>query len=98
MAFLLDPEGAELRVMHDLASFAGKDVLEVGCGDGRLTWRYAAAARSVLGVDPKADAVARAAADTPDGLRGRVSFLAADVTTCALPAGAFDVAVLAWSL
>ena len=98
MAFLLDPEGAESRVLRDLASFAGKDVLEVGCGDGRLTWRYAAAARSVLGVDPKADAVARAVADTPDSLRGRVSFLAADVTTCTLPAGAFDVAVLAWSL
>jgi 2-polyprenyl-3-methyl-5-hydroxy-6-metoxy-1,4-benzoquinol methylase len=98
MAFLLDPEGTETRVLHSLASFADKDVLEVGCGDGRLTWRYAAATRSVLAIDPKADAVARAEADRPDDLRGKVSFRAADVTSCALPEGAFDVALLSWSL
>ena len=98
MGFMLDPEGTETRVLHALARFADADVLEVGCGDGRLTWRYAAATRSVLAVDPKTDVIARAVEDTPHALRGRVSFRGADVTTVALPEGAFDVAVLAWSL
>jgi ubiquinone/menaquinone biosynthesis C-methylase UbiE len=98
MAFRLDPEGTETRVLHALARFAEADVLEVGCGDGRLTWRYAAATRSVLAIDPNAERVARAVEDTPDDLRGRVSFRAADVTDYPLPEGAFDVALLAWSL
>lgn len=37
MAALLDPEEAETRVIHDLIDFVGKDVLDVGCGDGRMT-------------------------------------------------------------
>ena len=41
MIGLLDPEGVETRVLHDLVDFRGKDVLEIGCGDGRMTWRYA---------------------------------------------------------
>jgi 2-polyprenyl-3-methyl-5-hydroxy-6-metoxy-1,4-benzoquinol methylase len=76
MAFRLDPEGIGTGVPRALASFAGKDGLEVGCGQGRLTWGYAAATRSVLAIDPKADAVARAEAGRPDDLRGKVSFLA----------------------
>ena len=37
----IDPEGAELAALGKLVDFAGLHVLEVGCGDGRLTWRYA---------------------------------------------------------
>lgn len=37
MIGLLDPEGTEKKVLHDLVDFKGKDVIEVGCGDGRMT-------------------------------------------------------------
>ena len=46
-----DPEGAEVEALAALAVFSGKRVLEVGCGDGRLTWLYAHEAASVLGCE-----------------------------------------------
>jgi ubiquinone/menaquinone biosynthesis C-methylase UbiE len=93
-----DPEGAETRVMHALVDFTGKDVLQVGCGDGRMTWRFADRTRSVLGIDPKTEMIAAARAACPAALRQRVTFQTGDITTAALPSARFDVAVLSWSL
>lgn len=98
MARALDPEQAETRAIHDLIDFSGKDVLEVGCGDGRLTWRYADRAGSVLALDPDVAAIERALACMPDHLRGAVTFQVADITHVELPNAAFDVVVLSWSL
>ena len=36
-----DPENNETRALLNLVDFSGADVLEIGCGDGRLTYRYA---------------------------------------------------------
>ena len=101
LAVLRDPEEAETRAIHELVDFARADVLEVGCGDGRLTWRYAEGARSVLALDPDAAAIEQARASLaslPDQLRHSVAFQAADITNVELPAPAFDVVVLASSL
>ena len=98
MAIERDPEGAEIRAIHELIPFAGTDVLEIGCGDGRLTWRYADCARSVLALDPEVSAIAQARASLPGRLRSSVGFQVADITHVDLPREAFDVAVLAWSL
>ena len=98
MGYAIDPEGNETRALHDLIDVREKDVVEVGCGDGRLTWRYAAQARSVLALDPKEDRIAQAIAATPATLKPTVTFRVADVVTVSLPVGAFDVALLSWSL
>src|SRR5215212_7164831 len=94
----LDSEEAEIRVLHALIDFTGRDVLEIGCGDGRLTRRYAEGAASVLGLDPKAAQIRAARAATPAHLRSRVTFRAADITRAKLPRAAFDVVVLSWSI
>jgi 2-polyprenyl-3-methyl-5-hydroxy-6-metoxy-1,4-benzoquinol methylase len=94
----LDPEQAETRAIHALVDFNGADVLEVGCGDGRLTWRYAEQARSVLSLDPAAPAIAVAQTTCPAPLRQKVTFRVADITCAALDAAAYDVAVLSWAL
>jgi ubiquinone/menaquinone biosynthesis C-methylase UbiE len=98
MGYAIDPEGNETRVLHELIDFRDKDVLEIGCGDGRMTWRYAALARSVLALDPNADRIAQAIAATPVALQQVVTFQVADITQASLPAKAFDVVVLSWSL
>jgi 2-polyprenyl-3-methyl-5-hydroxy-6-metoxy-1,4-benzoquinol methylase len=94
----LDPEEAETRAIHDLIDFIDKDVLEIGCGDGRLTRRFARGTRSVLGVDLDAESIALAPAQLPESLRSVVRFQVADITTLELPSETFDVAVLSWSL
>ena len=60
----LDPEGVEARVLHDLVDFRDKAVLEIGCGDGRMTWLYADAAASVLAIDPDEPSIATALEET----------------------------------
>jgi len=98
MAVVHDPEHAETRVIHELIDFSGTDVLEVGCGDGRLTRRYAARTRSVLALDPDAAAIEQARASLPEQLRHTVSFQVADITSLELPPAAFDVVVCSYSL
>ena len=98
MAVDPDPEQVETGVIHALVDFRGKDVLEIGCGDGRLTRRYAARAASVLAIDPKEDDIASARADTPEALQSIVTFQAADVTELDLPCSAYDVVLVSWSL
>ena len=98
MSYVLDPEGVEARTIHRLVDFQGKDVLEIGCGDGRLTWRYADQAASVLAIDPKEAKIALALEHTPEHLRSIVTFQIADIDTFQPPEAAFDVVVLSWSL
>src|SRR5437588_9644455 len=46
------PDGMEVRLIERFTTLKGRRVLEVGCGDGRLTFQYARAAREVLAIDP----------------------------------------------
>lgn len=98
MTTSIDPEGTEVRVIHELVDFSGTDVLEVGCGDGRLTWRYAEATSSVLALDPDEEKIERAKDATPVSLRSKVSFVNADIAEVELAPDAYDVAILAHSL
>ena len=98
MVVRLDPEEVETSVIHDLIDFRGKDVLEIGCADGRMTWRFAHEAASVLAFDPKEAEIAAAKERTPDALKSTVSFQVADISAIGLPEGAYDVAIISWSL
>ena len=98
MAVRIDPTGEEVRSLLSFAGeLAGKRVLEVGCGDGRLTMKYAALAKSVVAFDPDPDDIEQANRDLPAELASKVTFRAYDVLD--FPIGErFDLAVLSWSL
>lgn len=100
MPYLKDPHGRQYVVLHRLVDFAEKTVLEVGCGQGKLTWHYAQKAAQVTAIDPKAEAIAIAQADTPETLKGQVTFVAADIADFTpTPADRkFDLALYGWSL
>lgn len=98
MPVLLDPEEAETRILHALLDFTGKEVLEIGCGDGRMTWRFASSARSVLALDPVAQSIAEAQTVAAIPSQSNVTFQVGDITTATLPHAAFDVAIFSWSL
>jgi 2-polyprenyl-3-methyl-5-hydroxy-6-metoxy-1,4-benzoquinol methylase len=93
-----DPEDTETVALLDYVDFSSKRVLEIGCGDGRLTWRYAARAAHVVAIDPDADDIAAAIEDQPAALRDRVEFQVNRIEDFAPPQELFDIALLSWSL
>lgn len=99
MPIRVDPEDAEAVALFDFSGdFAGKRVLEIGCGDGRLTWLYAGRAGRVVAIDPDPDEIAAAIEDLPPDLRRRVEFHASGIAEFDAPEASFDVAILSWSL
>jgi ubiquinone/menaquinone biosynthesis C-methylase UbiE len=73
---------------------SGKDVLDVGCGEGSFTFEQLTAARSILGIDPKADSIEAIQREAPGHLdMSRAEFRVADIKTEPLPEQAFDVVV-----
>jgi 2-polyprenyl-3-methyl-5-hydroxy-6-metoxy-1,4-benzoquinol methylase len=90
-----DLHDAEDRRIESLVDLDGARVLEVGCGDGRLTGFAAARALSVYAFDPNAERVenARAAADAD-----RVRFGVHGAEALDVERESFDVALCGWSL
>jgi 2-polyprenyl-3-methyl-5-hydroxy-6-metoxy-1,4-benzoquinol methylase len=94
----IDPEGNETRAIHALVDFRGKDILEIGCGDGRLTWRYADFGSTVVGLDPFESDIEQAQRNTPHRLRSRVRFQCGDALTVDFDPESFDVIVFGRSI
>ena len=94
----LDPEEAHAAAFRRLADFGGRHVLEMGCGDGRLTVGMAADGATVLAFDPDREAVAAARRSLPAELAERVSYRAASAKEVELEPGEFDLVVFSWSL
>ncbi len=98
MTLSRDPQEAETRYLHQYGRLDGACVLEVGCGEGRLTWRYAGAASSIFAIDPDRVGLAAAQQACPPEWRERIRFVLADSEHIPFPHRRFDRAILAWSL
>lgn len=99
MTLQSDPERNETKYLHKFADFAGsrKRVLEIGCGEGRLTWKYSRETRSTIAIDLDADALRVATLDRPSDLEGKVHFSLARSEQLPFSNKTFDLGVLAWS-
>jgi ubiquinone/menaquinone biosynthesis C-methylase UbiE len=98
MGTSIDPAGTELRALLRGANFSDARVLEIGSGNGRLAFRAASVARSVVGVESFADDVAVAVQSCPAELRHRVRFVRGSGTALPFRASSFDLVVFGWSL
>jgi 2-polyprenyl-3-methyl-5-hydroxy-6-metoxy-1,4-benzoquinol methylase len=95
---ILDPEGSHLASLRRLCDFRERNVLELGCGDGRLTLPVASHAARVVAFDPDAKAVERARGTLPAELADRVSYRVASGREIEIERGSFDLVLFSWSL
>lgn len=98
MAPVLDPEGRHLASLRRLADFTDASVIEVGCGEGRLTAGLAEEAASVFAFDPDPQAVADAQARLAVELQQRVTFRVGSARQIEIPRTQYDIVVFSWSL
>ena len=98
MTAVLDPEGVHLAALRRLCDFTGHRVLELGCGDGRLTLGIARDAAHVFAFDPDAEAVDRARRSLPSEFTERVTYRVASGRAIEIEPHSFDLTVFSWSL
>ena len=99
MPMILDPEGNESNALFNLpVTWTGASVLEVGSGDGRLTWRYADKAARVVAIEPDKEKHLLALTNRPRGME-HVEFLSLGLDEFERRnKERFDLAILSWSL
>ena len=98
MSLQRDAERNEFNYLRNYADLSGKRVLEVGSGEGRLTWQYAKWAGTVIAIDPDVDSQRVAKVDRPHNLEHKVHLSAANSEYLPFSKEKFDLAILAWSL
>lgn len=92
-----DPEGTEIKTLLKHVALGGKEVLEVGCGEGRLTYKYFARAKKVVAIDPLPSSIRAAKRNAPKGPL-RPDFRVGRAERLVFPDSSFDVAFFTWSL
>jgi len=99
MPIIIDPEGNETKALFSLPIvWTGKSALEIGSGDGRLTWRFASKVAQVLAIEPNAEKLAVALAKQSNEFE-HVRFVNLGFDTFAKTSKEkFDIAILSWSL
>jgi len=93
-----DPFGVEAAAILRLVPLDSRRVLDVGCGEGRLTRLAAAQARFVFAFDPNAETVCKAQRSLTAEQRARVRFAVHGAEALEVPRERFDVALCGWSL
>ena len=100
MSLQKDSDRNEIKYLQKLVDLnaARRRVLEIGCGEGRLTWQYADAAHSTIAVDVDRDALRVARLDQPFDLKAKIHFGCCASEYLPFSKEKFDIAILAWSL
>ena len=92
----VDPERRETRVLKRHVRFSGASVIDIGCGDGRVSNRIRGWVHSIAGVDMAGEDVGRAHARKR--LDDIARFAVADASRLPFQDRSFDLALFSWSL
>ena len=74
MRVRIDPKQNEVRALKSVTDWRLKRVLDVGCGDGRLTVRLARLGALVHAIDPDGKLIRKARESLPKHLASRVRY------------------------
>jgi ubiquinone/menaquinone biosynthesis C-methylase UbiE len=92
-----DPDGAELSHLIKTCELKGKDVLEIGCGDGKFIRQYSAKPRRLIGLDPVLPDLISAKSNKTDSMN-LPNFIQAVGEKLPFPSHSFDIVIFASSL
>jgi ubiquinone/menaquinone biosynthesis C-methylase UbiE len=90
--------GREVVAFGGAALFRGKDVLDIGAGNGRLTFAVARLARAVVGIDSDAQGIRDAQERAARLGIANARFSVGDAVRLDLGRERFDAAIFSWSL
>ncbi len=99
MSIVMDPAGKEIRALLKAVEWKGKRVLEIGCGEGRLTLRLAAFhPRQIEAVDPDETRVLLARKDRLGRYGRLIRYHVGHAERLRYARNQFDIVIFAWSL
>jgi 2-polyprenyl-3-methyl-5-hydroxy-6-metoxy-1,4-benzoquinol methylase len=99
MALKMDPAGVETRELRKAIDWRGKQVLEAGCGEGRLTLRLARlGAERIIAFDPDPDLIRKARENLPERYWGKIRYRPGNAEHVKQRARQFDIVVFSWVL
>ena len=99
MVIRVDPERSELRALKEVGTWRDKKVLEVGCGDGRLTLRLATLRPKLIhAIDPNPDRIRLARKNLPSELSKEIRYKVGSAGKMKYLSKSFDIVVFSWVL
>jgi ubiquinone/menaquinone biosynthesis C-methylase UbiE len=92
------PPGMEVGLIERYVELKGRRILEIGCGDGRLTRQLAPLASSVVAIEPDPARIALARRLAASEGISNVTFRVNSAERLRLGRDPFEVALFSWSL
>ena len=98
MALRIDPEKNEVHALRTMTDWRNKRVIEIGCGNGRLTRRLANLGAQIDAIDPDRKLIATTKKELPERLSDRIRFKVGSALDLKYPKLTFDIVVFSWVL
>ena len=98
MPIRIDPERNEIRALKTVTDWRQKLVMEIGCGEGRLTRRLARLGAIVHANEPDAALIAKAKRNVPRSFTRRIRFRVGQAEKLNHASKTFDIVVFSWVL
>ena len=99
MPLVVDPAGSEIGALRKAARWRGRQILEIGCGDGRLTLRLAALQPGrIEAMDPDGARVRQARKGLPEQYHKLIRYHVGQAERLRHAKDQFDIVIFSWAL